>query len=222
MTLESLLLTRDQAVVGVLRHALEKLAINVEVCRGARSGGEILSSEKFDAVIVDCDDLQGGIDALRNLRQSPSNKTSVSVAVLNGKTTTHDAFELGAQFVLQKPISPISATRCFGAALGFMERERRRYFRHPVEFPAVVAFGRGQELKMTATNISDGGMALRFRGRLPKSGVSHVCFSLPGGEGSIAANAELAWVDVGGRAGLRFVELSLNSRQKLERWLAAQ
>src|ERR1019366_4086190 len=35
MTLESLLVTRDQQVIGVLRPALEKLSIDVEVCRGS-------------------------------------------------------------------------------------------------------------------------------------------------------------------------------------------
>jgi len=218
MTLESLLLSRDQQVIGVVKSALEKLSIEVEVCRGARSGSEILSSEKFDAVIVDCDDLQGGLDVLRNLRQSPSNRNSVSFAVLNGKTTTHEAFDLGAQFVLQKPISQLGASRCFGAALEFMEREQRRYFRHPIEIPVLVTFGR-QELKMTTTNLSEGGMAVRFRGKLPKSGVTKVCLTMPGGEAAIEAKAELVWVDDSGRAGLRFVGLSLASRQRLERWL---
>jgi CheY-like chemotaxis protein len=222
MTLESLLLSRDQQVIAVLRPALEKLSIEVEVCRGARSGIEILSSEKFDAVIVDCDDLQGGLDVLENLRKSPSNKNSVTFALLNGKTTTNRAFELGARFVLQKPISQLNAMRCLGAALGFMLSERRRYFRHPVDMPAVVQFGQGQELKATATNISDGGMAIRFRGRLPKGGVSKVCFTIPDSEISMEPKAEFAWVDGAGRAGLRFVELPKSSRQRLERWLTDQ
>lgn len=167
MSLGSLLVSRDKEMIRVLRPALENLSIEVEVSRGARSGTEILSSEKFDAVIIDCDDLYGGLDVLQSLRRSPSNKNSVSFAILNGKTTTHQAFELGAQFVMQKPISQLGATRCVGAALGFMERERRRYFRYPVEMPVVVAFGR-QELKLTAMNLSDGGLALRLRGKLPK------------------------------------------------------
>src|ERR1700730_12882329 len=111
--LMSLLLSRDQQVIGVVRTALEKLAVEVEVCRGARSGCEILSSEKFDAVIVDCDDLQGGLDVLHTLRHGETNKNSVTFAILNGKTTTHEAFKLGAQFVLQKPVSPSGAARCF-------------------------------------------------------------------------------------------------------------
>src|ERR1700746_3870215 len=78
MPLESLLLRRDPEVIRVLRPALEKLSIQVEVCHGAQSGSEILSSEKFDAVIVDCDDLQGGLDVIPGLRKGSSNRNSVT------------------------------------------------------------------------------------------------------------------------------------------------
>lgn len=58
MTLESLLLSRDSEVLRIIRPTLEKLSIDVEVCQEAKKATEILISEKFDAVIVDCDDLQ--------------------------------------------------------------------------------------------------------------------------------------------------------------------
>ena len=58
MGLASLLISRDTTVLRVLRPTLEKLSITVELCSGARSGGELLISSKFDAVIVDCDDLE--------------------------------------------------------------------------------------------------------------------------------------------------------------------
>lgn len=221
MVLESLLLSRDPQVVRVLRPTLEKLSVDMEVCRGARSGSEILSSEKFDAVIVDCDDLHGGLEVLEGLRKGTSNRNSVAFAILNG-TTTHKAFELGANFVLQKPISPLNAMRCFSAALGFMERERRRYFRHPIEIPAAVVFGQGQELKAATTNISEGGMAIRFRGKLPRGGISKVVFTLPGTHSSMEPKACLAWADGAGRAGLRFVDMPPKSRQYLEEWLGQQ
>jgi len=48
-----------------------------------------------------------------------------------------------------------------------MIREQRRYFRHAVEVPATIAFGEGK-LKVTTTNISEGGMAVSFKGQLPK------------------------------------------------------
>ncbi len=66
MTLESLLISKDASLLGVLRPTLEKLAVSVEVCSGAQTGGEMLRKRKFDAVIVDCDDMQGGVDLLTN------------------------------------------------------------------------------------------------------------------------------------------------------------
>jgi CheY-like chemotaxis protein len=221
MVLDSLLLSRDPQVIRVLRPALEKLSIEVEVCGGARSGGEILASEKFDAIIVDCDDLQGGLEVLESLRKGNSNKNSVAFAILNG-TTTHKAFELGANFVLQKPISPLNAMRCFSAALGFMMRERRRFFRQPVDIPVTIMFGQSEELKATATNLSEGGMAIRFSGKLPKAGISKVVFTLPGTHFSMEPKAVLAWADDAGRAGLRFLEVPPKSSEQLEDWLAQQ
>src|SRR5208282_4941114 len=101
MALASLLLSRDAEVIRVLRPTLEKLSIEVEFCRDAKKASEILISEKFDAVIVDCDDLQGGLEVLQCLRATPSNRSSVTFAVLNGKkTTTQEAFGMGVNFVL--------------------------------------------------------------------------------------------------------------------------
>src|ERR1700690_375437 len=112
MPLESLLLSRDPEVIRVLQPALEKLSIDVEVCPGASSGQEILRTEKFDATIVDCDDLKGALGGLESLRKSASNKNSVAFALLNGTTTTQQAFQMGANFVLQKPVSALNAKRC--------------------------------------------------------------------------------------------------------------
>lgn len=222
MPLESLLLSRDPQVIRVLRPTLEKLAVEVEVCRGARSGNEILCSEKFDAIIVDCDDLQGGLEVLGSLRKGTSNKNSVTFAILNGTTTTQQAFQLGANFVLQKPISLVNATRCFSAALDFMARERRRYFRHPVETPVTIVYGQGQELKATTTNISEGGMAVQFKGKLDKGKISKVIFTLPGTNAVMEPKAEVSWADGAGRAGIRFLEVPQSSREHLEAWLNRQ
>ena len=117
MALECIAITRDQQSVDILRHALEQLSTTLEVCRGLNSGQDVLQSQKYDGVIVDCDDLRGGLSLLQELRRTASNKTSVSFAMLNG-SSTKTAFEMGANFVLQKPLVPITTLRCFSAALG--------------------------------------------------------------------------------------------------------
>src|ERR1700724_2826830 len=222
MTLESLLLSGDRDVESVLRPTLEKLAIEVEICREARSGSEILLSEKFDAVIVDCDDLKGGLALLEWLRATPSNRSCVSFAILNGKkTTTQQAFGMGANFVLQKPISALNATRCFNAALNFMIRERRRYFRQPVKMLVKVVL-EGKILNATSTNISEGGIALMLREALPKGSSPRLNFSLPGKDIHLEVEAEVAWVDVKGLAGFRFHDVPKIAQEQLELWLDEQ
>lgn len=222
MPLKCVLVSRDPEVLKVLQPALEKLSVTLEVSREARLGQEVLKSQKYDGVIIDCDDLAGGREVLENLREGNSNRNSVVFAILNGSTTTQQAFSKGANFVLQKPIQPLNATRCFSAAFAQMYREQRRYFRVPTDMPVTILFSHGQELRATATNISEGGMALSFQGTLPGELRVMVRFTLPGTHNTIEPKAELAWADGSGHAGLRFVELPQNSRDHLERWLSSQ
>ncbi len=222
MTLDSLLLSQDPELVRVLRPTLEELSIDVEICHEARSGADILITDKFDAVIVDCDDLNGGLAVLQGLRSTPSNRTSVAFAILNGKrTTTQEAFGMGANFVLQKPISLLNASRCFHAALNFMVKERRRYFRQPVKMLVKVVY-EGKTLSATSTNISEGGIALMLREALPKGASPHLKFSLPDTNIHMEVEAEVAWVNVKGLAGFRFQNVAKSSQEELDHWLDEQ
>jgi CheY-like chemotaxis protein len=222
MNLESLLLSADPEVERILRPTLEKLAIDVEICRDARRGSEILLSSKFDAVIVDCDDMKGGMEVLQGLRNVPSNRNSIAFAILSGnRTTTKEAFGLGVNFVLQKPISALNATRCFNAALNFMLRERRRYFRQPVKTQVHISLG-DRALKATSSNVSEGGMAVILREPLPKGATPHLKFALPGLSASFEVEAEVAWSDLKGSAGFRFKNVPPISQEVLEQWLDDQ
>lgn len=219
MNLESLLISQDAALLGVLRPTLEKIAVNVQVCAEIKPAAELLAKCKFDAVIVDCDDLPGGSDLLKALRKTQSNARSVAFAVLNGKTSTQEAFQSGANFVLQKPLTPLNATRCFNAALNFMVRERRRYFRHPVEMAVRIILPNTPELNATSTNLSEGGMAIRLASKLPKDAQAKMQFSLPGSNTSLELKGEIAWADGTGHAGIRFVEVPQSSQYQLDKWL---
>ena len=219
--LESLLLSRDAEVFRVLRATLEKLSIEIEVCQEAKKASDILISRKFDAVIVDCDDMPGGVGVLEGLRATPSNKNSVTFAIVNERTSTQEAFGMGVNFVLHKPLSVLNTSRCFNAALSFMLRERRRYFRHPVKMLVKVVLGE-KELRATSTNISEGGIALMLHQALPKSACPRLQFTLPESSLTFDVQTEVAWADITGYVGLRFLELSESSHELLENWLSDQ
>src|SRR6202142_2760899 len=168
MNLASLLISQDDALAVVLNPALEKISVHRRVCAEYKPACELLAKSKFDAVIIDCDDLQNGTELLRGLRQTQSNAKAVSFAVVNGKTTTQQAFQSGANFVLQKPLTLMHASRCFNAALNFMVREGRRYFRQAVDMPVRISLLQNREMTAAATNLSEGGMAIRVLGQLAK------------------------------------------------------
>ena len=219
MNLDSLLISGDPDLLGVLRPALEHISVDVQVCAGSKPGNDLLAKRKYDAVIIDCDDLQEGVDLLRTLRHTQSNARTVAFAVVNGKTTTQEAFQSGANFVLQKPLTPLHATRCLNAALNFMLREQRRYYRHPVEIPLRIALASDQELTATTTNLSEGGMAIRVIGKLLQGAAVQLRFTLPGVNTSLELKGQIAWADGTGHAGIRFVEVPQSSQYQLEKWL---
>jgi hypothetical protein len=156
------------------------------------------------------------------LRATPSNKGTVTFALLNGKkTTTQEAFGMGVNFVLQKPISSLNAARCFHAALNFMVRERRRYYRQPVKMPVRVVLG-DKELKAISTNVSEGGIALILHQALPKDATPRLQFTLPETKLALDVEAQVTWADIKGHVGLRFLNVPQGSQELLEKWLNQQ
>jgi len=218
MELDCLVLSRDPEVVRVLRPAMERLSIHVQVPDVGRLGHQILLSQKFDGVVIDCDDLEDGLGMLRDVRNAPSNHNSVAFALVNQATSASQALKMGANFVLQKPIEPVNADRCFSAAIGLMIRERRRYSRVPVDMPVALVFSEGEQVKTRATNLSEGGMAAELPVKF-QSSIKKVRFTLPETQNSIETRAELAWADGSGKGGIKFVEIPQVSRDHLERWL---
>jgi c-di-GMP-binding flagellar brake protein YcgR len=82
-----------------------------------------------------------------------------------------------------------------------------------------LALHQGEPLKATATNLSEGGMAIHFDGTLAKNAIAKVQFTLPGTKVPMELKSEVAWADGLGRAGIRFQEMPEASREQLEKWI---
>ncbi len=221
MSLQSLVFCSDEKIVRVLRRVLSDLEINAEHCASTDAAIHKLTRQRFEAVIVDCADPEAAEQILRSARTAPCNKRAIAVAIVDGATALRSAFELGAHFVLYKPISTERAKASFRAARALMKRERRRNTRVAVEIPVVLIFdhGTGQQRSAT-TDLSEGGMALALSKRTKGSGTIRVEFSLPGTETTISCKAEVAWEAAGRHAGLRFTDMPPETRAELKSWLS--
>jgi len=219
MSLKALLLCSDEKIVRVLRRVLGDLDIAVELCANADSGLRKLTRERFEAIIVDCAE-DGANDVLRSARNAPCNKQAVAVAIVEPIIGLKAVFDVGAHFVLYKPVSSERAKSSFRAARALMKSERRRWTRVPVQIPIVIrSAGSGGNVKVNTIDLSEGGMAVKIGRGKRLSGRWQIAFTLPGTQTSLELPAEFAWEGMGDQAGLRFHEISPEVTLKLREWL---
>jgi CheY-like chemotaxis protein len=217
--MNSLILSRDAAAISLLRRVLGDNGIAIEACTGSEQFKKILESRKFDAVFVDCDDVVGAGETLRRMRAVPSNRKTIGFAIVNGVTTLQQAFEMGANFVLDKPLAAERLTRSLRAAQGLMAHERRRYYRHPVAAPVYVIVGsESYEHQGITVNVSEGGFAFKLEKRTSVGMSVKFRFKLPESSAWIEGKGEIAWV-ANGLSGVKFGVISASSRKELETWL---
>ena len=219
VSLKSLLLSSDEKIVRVLRRTLGDLEIDVEVCEQAERALKKLTRNRFEAIIVDCSD-QGSAEVLRSARAAICNKRAVAVAILNEGMALRSVFDLGAHFVLYKPVSSERAKSSFRAARALMKRERRRNSRVAVQIPVSLKnASSGMTLTVTTTDVSEGGMAVSVPKRKRPTGRWQVTFTLPGSKAFMDLASEFAWESSAAHAGLRFVDMSAEATQQLRDWL---
>src|SRR5271165_5656181 len=120
MSLKSLVLCSDEKIVRVLRRVLGDLDISVELCGNADNALRKLTRERFEAIIADCAE-DGASDVLRSARSAPCNKQAVAVAIVEPIIGLKAVFDVGAHFVLYKPVSSERAKSSFRAARALMK-----------------------------------------------------------------------------------------------------
>jgi DNA-binding response OmpR family regulator len=227
MGLKSLLLSSDEKTVRVLRRVLSDLEIDVEHCTAVDEAIRRITRQRFEAIIADGANVEDAGSLLRGARAAPVNKRALTVVLVQAPVGLKGGFELGAHFVLHKPLAVERAKANFRAVRAMMKRERRLQLRIPVQIP-VECFGWGSRRYRAETlDLCEGGMAIQFAERVAKENSLRFSFKLPGmtaqGMGHIVEiHGELAWEGDGARAGVRFTNATDEQRNALRQWLNTQ
>jgi c-di-GMP-binding flagellar brake protein YcgR len=219
MALKSLLLCSDEKIVRVLRRVLGDLEIEVELCLNSDAALRKLTRQRFEAIIADLSD-DGASEVLRSARTAPCNRQAVAVAVVEPIIGLKAVFEIGAHFVLYKPVSSERAKSSFRAARALMKSERRRNARVAVQIPVVMRSPEvGGNMKVTTIDLSEGGMAVALPSRRRPNGRWQIAFTLPGTAAALEIPAEFAWEGSKEQGGLRFMQTSPEATRQLREWL---
>jgi diguanylate cyclase (GGDEF)-like protein len=216
LKLDCLLVSRDESLVSLIRPILESMGINVEVLDDGSTVLQRAVGRRVDGMVIDCG-LDDGPDVFEVLRESPLGR---SVTFIGVRGPGQPVLE-GAKFTLEKPLYRSMCARTLRVARALMLAGKQRYYRHPIEAVVALSTKEGLHERCAATDISEGGIALRWTQALPVGSSCFARFTLPEGANEITARGEIAWSDTDGRAGFRFLDLPQKSRAELDKWLAA-
>lgn len=212
-----LVVSNDAVTIAQLNESMGKLAMSSEICPEVPTALGLLNSQKFEAVMVDFK-LGQAQAIIEKIRLSPSNRTAVIFAISDSDAETATAYKTGSNFVLRRPLSPSSIDRNMRVAYGLIVRERRRYFRCPVETPAIISKA-DAEIRGQTVNISEGGIAISTSVPLGPGIKVQVEFTLPGNKTRFVVDAAVCWCK-DTYLGLQFTSLSPEVSTELQEWLA--
>jgi CheY-like chemotaxis protein len=221
MGLTSLIFSRDERAVRILGLLLTELDIQVEHVSDLVKAQERLWCQKYDGVFSEIDEEQGA-DLLRLVRKSKHNRRSIAFALSGTTVRMTSAFDLGAHFVLQKPLSLEKVKRTLKAAHGLMMREQRSHYRHPTATKVNLKTPTGRTVTATLKDLSQSGAMIDADVILRKSQAMHLRFVLPDTDIVIETAGQVTWSDPTGRAGVRFENLNPQSQEQLLQWVIAR
>lgn len=217
--LEYLLVSSDYAAMNAVSEGVKKYGGKFVLMPEAGAARDYLSRRKTDGVFVDLE-VPGAIGLIEAIRKGSSNSKVVIFACGKSSRDSTIALNAGANFLLRKPLSLDAVALHITIARELLERERRRYFRHPVNLPVLLREGETEQ-RARMTNLSEGGMAVHTVKPLKHAAVVHFKFALPGGM-AIEGKGQVAWINAEGLAGIAAQTFQGQGKEQLESWLMAR
>src|SRR5579863_110806 len=122
MGYQALLFCPDEKTARTVTQVLSELDFTVTPCTEPFAAVKKLMSERFDAVVVDCDNEQNATLLFKSARNTTNNQSALTVAVVEGQAGVAKAFRIGANLVLTKPINVEQAKGTVRVARGLLRK----------------------------------------------------------------------------------------------------
>jgi TonB family protein len=122
MSYKALLFCPDEAAARLVTQVLSELDFTVELSFEPFVTVKKLSEETFDALVVDCTNEQNAAVLFKGARSSTLNHSLLCVAVAEGQAGLANAFRIGANLVLTKPINIEQSKNTLRVARGLLRK----------------------------------------------------------------------------------------------------
>ena len=122
MSYKALLFCPDEKTARTVTQVLTELDFSVESAVEPFAAVKKLTSEHFDALVVDGDNQQNASLLFKTARNSGLNQNSLAVAIVEGQSGVAKAFQIGANLVLTKPINVEQSKGTLRVARGLLRK----------------------------------------------------------------------------------------------------
>jgi TonB family protein len=136
----ALLLSPDDQAVSAITGVLEEMSVSCERPLDGVSAAQKLSSQSFDLVLVDCENLPAAKLIFDVCRRGKNGNNPVPIAIVDGRAGLPTAFRLGAELILTKPVAKDQARSTIRTAVSRLRKD----------IPSIDSVSAGVESKGTA------------------------------------------------------------------------
>jgi CheY-like chemotaxis protein len=220
MTLQALLVSKDDEAAEILSRILAGFGMAVERFSETEIALQRLGEQRFDCLIVDFDEPETARQLLRALPQAKPGAL-ITMALLSDPGAVRQILQDGAKFILHKPVAEEQAEGTLRAATSLLRRERRRSYRVPVQAPVQLSVPGGEQVEGILLDLSQTGMDVLAAQPLSPTALIGFRFTLPDGSVEIDAHGEVAWANANGQSGVRFLDVPESQAEQLKTWVAA-
>ena len=122
MSYQALLFCLDEKLARVVTQVFSELDFHVEAVNEPFAAVKKLMAQRYDAVVVDCENEPNATLLFKSARNSNSNQSSLALALVEGQTGVAKAYRIGANLVLTKPINVEQAKGTLRVARGLLRK----------------------------------------------------------------------------------------------------
>ena len=214
----SLLISRDPAVIRLVRGVAHREEIPLDVCEIPDDALELLAVRLYQALLVDLD-TSGAAHVLNSLRERADKP--VAVAMVTSGAFLGTAFDVGAILAIHKPVAAESVRLGLKAAYAVAARQGRKASRRSVHFPCRLGLPGSRLMPGAVLNVGEGGACVSTERCMVPGTFLTLRFALPGAEPVLDIGAVAVWNDGERRTGLRFQRLHYRHAGRIRNFVLA-
>lgn len=213
--IKALIVGHDPETISIFSRVLREKGIESERFFSESLALERLSSAKFQALVLDCDEIDFS-EMLKRLPRPNERVLVIAVANENKKQVTSRA---GISFVVERPLTPPQVREVVRAAYGRMLRDGQQYFRLTAELPVSIRKASGAVVQCMTLNVSQTGMAVESESSFTTGDAVNIAFAVPNTDIVLAAQGKVIWDDKHGKTGISFQCDNSSAQTRYHEWL---